>query len=61
MSDQPVATGRLTGRTAEANITLRQDCSAPAPLVVNGGTFVGCSREQGHEGQHQVTITWSPS
>jgi hypothetical protein len=58
MSDQPVATGRLTGRTAEANVTLRQDCPAPAPLVVNGGGYVGCSREAGHDGPHTVTITW---
>lgn len=33
-------------------------CNAPAPLVANGVTYVGCQQEQGHEGHHEVVITW---
>lgn len=36
-------------------------CQAPAPLVVNGGLFAGCSLAEGHEGEHQVKISWPRS
>lgn len=54
------ATGRLTGLTITNSeiMTLSRPCQAPAPLVVNGEPFVGCSRETGHEGPHEVKITW---
>jgi hypothetical protein len=38
--------------------TLRRPCPAPAPLVLNGGPYVGCQREDGHDGPHEVRITW---
>ena len=37
---------------------IRQPCDAPAPLVVNGGRYVGCQLDKGHEGQHEVKISW---
>lgn len=50
--------GKLTGRTSTANMVIRQPCPAPAPLVVNGSPYVGCALEKGHDGQHEVRITW---
>lgn len=34
------------------------NCSAPAPLVVNGAPYVGCQLPDNHEGQHEVKVTW---
>ncbi len=33
-------------------------CSAPAPVVANGITYLGCHLAKGHEGQHEVVIRW---
>lgn len=33
-------------------------CNAPAPLVVNGRQYTGCQRAQGHDGPHQLSISW---
>lgn len=33
-------------------------CNAPAPLVVNGRQYTGCQRVQGHDGPHQLSISW---
>ena len=41
-----------------ASMIFRQPCPAPAPLVVNGSPFVGCQLDAGHDGQHEVRITW---
>jgi hypothetical protein len=40
--------------------TLRVPCGAAAPLVVNGGGFVGCSlaKHPWPEVKHEVRITW---
>ncbi len=62
MSDQPApeAVGAPTGDlvAGEPLHFFRQPCPAPAPLVVNGSPFVGCQREAGHKGQHEVRIAW---
>lgn len=34
-------------------------CDAPAPLVVNGAAYCGCSLPKDHEEvDHEVTIKW---
>lgn len=33
-------------------------CDAAAPLVANGGGFVGCQLPKDHVGAHEVKITW---
>lgn len=38
--------------------TIKFNCGAPAPLVVNGAMFVGCEKEKQHDGAHSVTIRW---
>jgi hypothetical protein len=40
------------------NVTLTVRCEAPAPVVVNGGAYVGCVRDKGHDGLHKVEIQW---
>lgn len=35
-------------------------CNAPAPAVVNGGGYLGCALDAGHDGQHSTTLTWGP-
>ena len=47
----------LSGDFPSGRLVLR--CEAPAPLVANGAPFVGCSKEQGHEGDHEVTVRWA--
>lgn len=60
----PMAEGRITGLAIEtagiATIqTIRQPCNAPAPLVLNGGPYAGCTLERDHDGAHELRITWS--
>lgn len=40
-------------------MVIRRACLAPAPLVANGGAYAGCSLEVGHDGDHEIRITWS--
>ena len=55
MSDEQ----NIKGYFQEAQVQiLKRPCGAAAPLVVNGAPFVGCSKEQGHDGQHSITISW---
>ena len=57
---------RRENKTAEEAPVIPQEgeevlpvpCNAPAPLVVNGGQYVGCQGIQGHEGNHEVRINW---
>lgn len=39
-------------------MTMRSPCGAAAPLVANGGGYVGCQLVQGHDGEHSITIKW---
>lgn len=50
--DSWVIPGDISGLVIEVR------CEAPAPLVVNGAAYVGCSLSTGHEGPHKVEITW---
>lgn len=42
----------------QEEVVLPVPCNAPAPLVVNGGQYVGCQGIAGHEGNHEVRINW---
>lgn len=33
-------------------------CNAPAPLVLNGASYIGCKLLKDHEGPHKVEIVW---
>lgn len=37
---------------------IKLKCEYPAPLVVNGGSYIGCQKDAGHEGQHEIRIEW---
>jgi hypothetical protein len=41
-------------------MTIRKTCNAPAPLVVNGFPFAGCSESEGHYPgtQHKFVMVW---
>lgn len=39
--------------------TVRAVCNYPAPLATNGGGFAGCTRDEGHEGDHELLIRWT--
>lgn len=39
--------------------TVRAVCNYPAPLATNGGGFAGCTRDEGHEGDHELLIRWA--
>jgi len=39
--------------------TLNKRCSAPAPLAANGGAYVGCRHDPGHDGDHEAIFIWS--
>lgn len=39
-------------------VKVRNLCNDAAPLVVNGGAYIGCRLEEGHEGQHYIEIWW---
>lgn len=41
------------------DVRIRQSCGAPAPLVANGGGYVGCTLDKGHDGAHKVDVQWS--
>lgn len=45
--------------TGAGNAIIKQPCDAPAPLVINGAAYVGCSLAKDHEGPHEVKITWA--
>lgn len=54
---QPGQFAATTG-TATRDATLKVSCGAAAPVVVNGGGFVGCSLASGHAGSHEIKVSW---
>jgi hypothetical protein len=54
----PIAYDRAKLVSTGGDFTVRVQCDQPAPLVVNGGHYAGCALDQGHEGQHSITIKW---
>ncbi len=40
------------------HLAVEVKCAAPAPLVVNGASYVGCQLTNGHDGDHSITIKW---
>lgn len=60
MTDQNTENALITASLAEPS-RLLAPCGAPAPVVVNGGAWVGCSLPSGHAGSHEVTVKWERS
>lgn len=50
----------ITSKTM-VDTTIRRPCNSPAPLVVNGGYYAGCSLNRGHSGHHSFTMNWDGS
>ena len=42
----------------DEDTVLKMACNAPAPVVVNGGTYCGCQLVKDHEGRHEIYISW---
>jgi len=47
----------ITGASYELSL-ISLKCNAPAPCVVNGASFIGCSEDRNHQGQHRIEISW---
>jgi len=43
------------------NGTLGAACNAPAPVVANGALLISCTLARGHDGSHEVKVSWARS